>query len=335
MASLSKPSLPSYLCFLLLLLHVSSSYGGQFRVIGPSHPIQALVGDAAELPCRISPGKNATGMEVGWYRSPFSRVVHLYRNGKDQDGEQAPEYRGRTELLKDDIGEGKVTLKIRNVRFPDEGGFTCFFRDHSYQEEAAMQLKVEDPFYWVSPGVLVLLAVLPVLFLQITVGLVFLYLQHRLRELSVGTFSPYKVFPQCQSRKSLFLPAHHLLFVTKRRGESSKEGKLRAEIENLHRTFDPHFLRVPCWKITLFVIVPVLGPLVALIICYNWLHRRLAGQFLEELSKFSSLSYNQKIKSQERETEATRGKGGLLRNHSPRGKEELENLEGGRTPPGR
>uniref|UniRef100_A0A2K5CAI3 Myelin-oligodendrocyte glycoprotein n=1 Tax=Aotus nancymaae TaxID=37293 RepID=A0A2K5CAI3_AOTNA len=289
MASLSKPSLPSCLCsFLLLLLHVSSSYAGQFRVIGPTHTIWALVGNDVELPCRISPGKNATGMEVGWYRSPFSRVVHLYRNGKDQDGEQAPEYRGRTELLKDSIGEGKVTLKIRNVRFPDEGGFTCFFRDHSYQEEAAMELKVEDPFYWVSPGVLVLLAVLPVLLLQITVGLVFLCLQHRLR------------------------------------------GKLRAEIENLHRTFDPHFLRVPCWKITLFVIVPVLGPLVALIICYNWLHRRLAGQFLEELSKFSPLSYNQKIK-----TEATRGKGGLLRNHSLRGKEELESLEGGRTPPGR
>ncbi|NP_001125993.1 myelin-oligodendrocyte glycoprotein isoform X2 [Pongo pygmaeus] len=242
MASLSRPSLPSCLCsFLLLLLQVSSSYAGQFRVIGPRHPIRALVGDEVELPCRISPGKNATGMEVGWYRPPFSRVVHLYRNGKDQDGEQAPEYRGRTELLKDAIGEGKVTLRIRNVRFSDEGGFTCFFRDHSYQEEAAMELKVEDPFYWVSPGVLVLLAVLPVLLLQIAVGLVFLCLQYRLR------------------------------------------GKLRAEIENLHRTFDPHFLRVPCWKITLFVIVPVLGPLVALIICYNWLHRRLAGQFLEEL----------------------------------------------------
>ncbi|KAL4676773.1 hypothetical protein H8959_010918 [Pygathrix nigripes] len=223
MASLSRPSLPSCLCsfLLLLLLQVSSSYAGQFRVIGPRQPIRALVGDEVELPCRISPGKNATGMEVGWYRPPFSRVVHLYRNGKDQDGEQAPEYRGRTELLKDAIGEGKVTLRIRNVRFSDEGGFTCFFRDHSYQEEAAMELKVEDPFYWVSPGVLVLLAVLPVLLLQITVGLVFLCLQYRLR--------------------------------------------------------DPHFLRVPCWKITLFVIVPVLGPLVALIICYNWLHRRLAG----------------------------------------------------------
>lgn len=40
---------------------------------------------------------------------------------------------------------------------------------------------------------------------------------------------------------------------------------------------DPHFLRVPCWKVTLFVAVPVLGPLAALVVCYNWLHRRLAG----------------------------------------------------------
>ncbi|KAK7797778.1 hypothetical protein U0070_011208 [Myodes glareolus] len=245
MASLWSFSLSSCLLSLLLLLQLFSSCTGQFRVIGPAHPIRALVGDEAELPCRISPGKNATGMEVGWYRPPFSRVVHLYRNGKDQDAEQAPEYRGRTELLKDNIGEGKVTLRIQNVRFSDEGGFTCFFRDHSYQEEAAMELKVEDPFYWINPGVLLLIALLPALLLQISVGVVFLFLQHRLR------------------------------------------GKLRAEVENLHRTFDPHFLRVPCWKVTLFVIVPVLGPLVALIICYNWLHRRLAGQFLEELSKFS------------------------------------------------
>ncbi|XP_037700734.1 myelin-oligodendrocyte glycoprotein isoform X2 [Choloepus didactylus] len=252
MASLQSPSLPSCLPpLLLLLLQLSSSYAGQFRVIGPGHPIRSLVGDEAELPCRISPGKNATGMEVGWYRPPFSRVVHLYRNGKDQDGEQAPEYRGRTELLKDSIGEGKVTLRIRNVRFSDEGGFTCFFRDHSYQEEAAMELKVEDPFYWVTPGVLVLLAVLPVLLLQITVGLVFLYLQQRLRE-----------------------NLHRSFGITNTAHTFTLQGLQRG---------DPHFLRVPCWKITLFVIVPVLGPLVALIICYNWLHRRLAGQFLEEL----------------------------------------------------
>lgn len=128
-------------------------------------------------------------MEVGWYRSPFSRVVHLYRNGKDQDAEQAPEYRGRTELLKESIGEGKVALRIQNVRFSDEGGYTCFFRDHSYQEEAAVELKVEDPFYWINPGVLALIALVPMLLLQVSVGLVFLFLQHRLRGMGLsGSF---------------------------------------------------------------------------------------------------------------------------------------------------
>ncbi|XP_007483524.1 myelin-oligodendrocyte glycoprotein isoform X1 [Monodelphis domestica] len=243
MRNLPRSSLPGYLIsfFFLFLLQLPSTYSGQFRVIGQDHPTQAFVGGLIELSCHLSPAKNATGMEIGWYRSPFSRVVHLYRNGKDQDAEQAPEYRDRTKLVKDAIGEGKVTLRIKHVRFSDEGGYTCFFRDHSYQEEAAMQLKVEDPFYWLNHGILVLIAVLPILILQITIGLGFLYMQHRLR------------------------------------------GKLQAEIENLHRTFDPYFLRVPCWKIALFVIVPVLGPLAAMIICYNWLHRRLAGQFLEEL----------------------------------------------------
>lgn len=111
--------------------------------MGPGQPVWALVGHDAELPCRLSPGRNATGMEVGWYRPPFSRVVHLYRGGQDQAEEQAPEYRGRTELLKDAMAEGKVALRIRSVRFSDEGGFTCFFRDHAHQEEAALELKVE------------------------------------------------------------------------------------------------------------------------------------------------------------------------------------------------
>lgn len=40
---------------------------------------------------------------------------------------------------------------------------------------------LSDPFYWINPGVLVLMAVLPVLLLQTTLGLVYLCLQRRLR----------------------------------------------------------------------------------------------------------------------------------------------------------
>lgn len=110
---------------------------------GPGRPVRALVGHPVELPCRLVPARNASAMEVGWYRPPFSRVVHLYRGGQDQAEEQAPEYRGRTELLRGGAARGEVALRIRRVRFSDEGGFTCVFRDHAQQEEAALELKVE------------------------------------------------------------------------------------------------------------------------------------------------------------------------------------------------
>nr|KAF6271217.1 myelin oligodendrocyte glycoprotein [Pipistrellus kuhlii] len=202
MASSWCSPLPGRLPLLLLLLQSPSSHAGQFRVLGPERPVRALAGRPAELPCRLAPARNASGMEVGWARPP-DRMVHLFRGGRDRPEEQAPEFRGRTELLPGGLAEGRAALRIRRVRPSDAGGYTCFFRDHAQHEEAALELQVE--------------------------------------------------------------------------------GKLRAEIESLHRTFDPHFLRVPCWKVTLFVAVPVLGPLAALVVCYNWLHRRLAGQFLEEL----------------------------------------------------
>ncbi|XP_036284882.1 myelin-oligodendrocyte glycoprotein [Pipistrellus kuhlii] len=240
MASSWCSPLPGRLPLLLLLLQSPSSHAGQFRVLGPERPVRALAGRPAELPCRLAPARNASGMEVGWARPP-DRMVHLFRGGRDRPEEQAPEFRGRTELLPGGLAEGRAALRIRRVRPSDAGGYTCFFRDHAQHEEAALELQVEDPFHWVGPGALAGLAVLPLLLLQLAAGLLFLVLQRRLR------------------------------------------GKLRAEIESLHRTFDPHFLRVPCWKVTLFVAVPVLGPLAALVVCYNWLHRRLAGQFLEEL----------------------------------------------------
>ena len=51
---------------------------------------------------------------------------------------------------------------------------------------------LSDPFYWINPGVLVLMAVLPVLLLQISLGLVYLCLQHRLRGTgcTVGCWDP-------------------------------------------------------------------------------------------------------------------------------------------------
>uniref|UniRef100_A0A674K0A8 Butyrophilin subfamily 1 member A1-like n=1 Tax=Terrapene triunguis TaxID=2587831 RepID=A0A674K0A8_9SAUR len=115
----------------------------------------------AELTSRPSPLMSAENMEVRWFRSQFSAVVHLYHDGQDQYGEQMPEYRARTELLRDHITNGSVSLRIRNVRLSDNGQYKCFFLSSVSYEEAILELQVAVNPWMVALGViLVLLAVL-------------------------------------------------------------------------------------------------------------------------------------------------------------------------------
>ncbi|XP_065418460.1 butyrophilin subfamily 1 member A1-like isoform X1 [Chrysemys picta bellii] len=136
-------TLPGYVA-LCLTLQVHRLASAQFTVTGPDHPITASLGGVAVLPCHLSPRMSAENMEVGWLRSQDSAVVHLYRDGHDQYGEQMLEYRGRTELLKDDITNGRVSLRIRNVRPSDDVQYTCFFQSGVSYEEALLELQVAD-----------------------------------------------------------------------------------------------------------------------------------------------------------------------------------------------
>uniref|UniRef100_K7G9X5 Ig-like domain-containing protein n=1 Tax=Pelodiscus sinensis TaxID=13735 RepID=K7G9X5_PELSI len=127
---------------LLLLLLLGCDFTAQFSVTGPDHPISAVVGGEAVLSCHLSPRRSAVNMEMRWFRSQFSEVVHLYHNRQDQYEKQMPEYRGRTELLKDDITEGRVSLRIRDVRPSDNGLYKCFFQSGVSYEDALLELQV-------------------------------------------------------------------------------------------------------------------------------------------------------------------------------------------------
>uniref|UniRef100_A0A674K420 Butyrophilin subfamily 1 member A1 n=1 Tax=Terrapene triunguis TaxID=2587831 RepID=A0A674K420_9SAUR len=96
----------------------------------------------AILPCHLSPRMSAENMEVRWFRSQFSAVVHLYRDGQDQYGLQIPEYRERTELLRDDITNGSVSLRIHDIRPSDNGQYKCFFQSSVSYEDAILELQV-------------------------------------------------------------------------------------------------------------------------------------------------------------------------------------------------
>uniref|UniRef100_A0A8C3FQ41 Ig-like domain-containing protein n=1 Tax=Chrysemys picta bellii TaxID=8478 RepID=A0A8C3FQ41_CHRPI len=122
---------------------LSVSTSTQFTVIGPDHPVTAIVGEDTVLPCHLSPRMSAENMEVRWFRSEFTRFVHLYQHGKDEYEQQMPEYHERTELLKAGIMDGNVALRIVNVRPSDEGQYRCFVQDGVFHEEALLELKVE------------------------------------------------------------------------------------------------------------------------------------------------------------------------------------------------
>ncbi|XP_074975558.1 butyrophilin subfamily 3 member A2-like isoform X1 [Caretta caretta] len=134
-------SLPGYVVF-FIALHIHNLASAQFTVTGPDHPITTSVGGEAVLPCHLSPRMSAENMEVRWFRFQYHSVVHLYQEGQDKYEEQMLEYHGRTELLKDGITNGSVSLRIYQVQLSDHGQYTCFFQYSIFYEEAILELMV-------------------------------------------------------------------------------------------------------------------------------------------------------------------------------------------------
>ncbi|XP_045860861.1 butyrophilin subfamily 1 member A1-like isoform X3 [Meles meles] len=128
--------------FSILLLQVSMWGSDSFLVIGPSEPIVAMLGTDTVLPCRVSPAMNVESMELRWFRSQFSEAVYVYKDGMEQAGEQLVDFKGRAELVKDFITEGRVAVRIYGLRISDNGIYKCFFQKGSDYEEATLELKV-------------------------------------------------------------------------------------------------------------------------------------------------------------------------------------------------
>lgn len=65
----------------------------------------------------------------------------MFRDGKDRGEDVVPDYKGRTTLVRNDQ-EGRVTLKVRDVRLEDQGRYRCQVQIGNQSREGTVTLKV-------------------------------------------------------------------------------------------------------------------------------------------------------------------------------------------------
>ncbi|XP_030635145.1 butyrophilin subfamily 3 member A3-like, partial [Chanos chanos] len=130
---------------IFLFLHcIPVSKSDQFQVVGPDGPLLVEAGEDVILPCSLKPNISAVDMTVEWFRLHTSdSLVHLYKDGVDNNENQIQSYRGRTSLFKDELQKGNTSLKLFRVKVSDEGEYKCFVRSESSYDDITFQVNVE------------------------------------------------------------------------------------------------------------------------------------------------------------------------------------------------
>ncbi|XP_062904078.1 butyrophilin subfamily 1 member A1-like isoform X2 [Mobula hypostoma] len=131
-------------CTLLLLNEILISLQGDFILLVPEQPFVAITGEDVVLDCELLPSTSASNMAVWWLKSDLSSPIHVYRHGQGDPLAQHQDYRGRTDLFKDEITEGNISLRLKNVRPDDEGRYTCSVKDRIDFKQATVELRVHS-----------------------------------------------------------------------------------------------------------------------------------------------------------------------------------------------
>ncbi|KAL6490758.1 hypothetical protein MHYP_G00011030 [Metynnis hypsauchen] len=132
--------------YVALILHFSFTTlrSEDFKVVGPSLPLIAVVGEDFILPCSLQPNISAVGMRVEWLRlDQADSIVHLYTDHEDKSEEQAVSYRGRTALFKEELLKGNISLKLSDIQIYDEGTYKCLVKSETWFDDVILDIVAE------------------------------------------------------------------------------------------------------------------------------------------------------------------------------------------------
>ncbi|XP_068926887.1 butyrophilin-like protein 2 isoform X2 [Petaurus breviceps papuanus] len=165
-------------------LHVAELKKEAFSVIGPAQPIQAQQGENVTLSCELSPRLDACNMTVKWFRN--QTLVFRYPNGEEPGESQGTEFQGRLELLKQDMAEGKITLRFWQVQVSDSGPYTCRVQSPDNCDEADIELQVAENLHGFQKPLTVTIGILLVFLVSFL--LIYFFRQRKLQRTKAEEF---------------------------------------------------------------------------------------------------------------------------------------------------
>uniref|UniRef100_A0A803KBN8 Myelin-oligodendrocyte glycoprotein-like n=1 Tax=Xenopus tropicalis TaxID=8364 RepID=A0A803KBN8_XENTR len=131
--------------FMAILATLQPSFAQWFKVIASHTPVIAPVGSDADLGCYLVPAGSAESMTIKFHRGDPNSYVYVYNKRLDDTGNQDEEYKGRTEFLTENIGQGQVTVRIKNFQPSDIAFYTCIFASDDHVDFATLELKEAPP----------------------------------------------------------------------------------------------------------------------------------------------------------------------------------------------
>ncbi|XP_040266958.1 butyrophilin subfamily 2 member A2-like, partial [Bufo bufo] len=132
--------LQDYLQFVRELERLSGSQKKWFNVHSSSTSTMVDVGEDAIMNCYLNPEISAEDMEIRWIKDNDGSTIYKYRKGVEELEGVNSAFHGRTELIRDGIKKGNISLKILNIQPSDNGLYTCYFQSTFMFDKARIEI---------------------------------------------------------------------------------------------------------------------------------------------------------------------------------------------------
>lgn len=138
-------------CLLNLLVclfaAVEITIAGRLKVQCSEDRVTAKAGDDDVIQCRFKTGNKIGSVAFVWKKADTMGIVYIYPRNQSNQTEQDPSFRNRTEVFPNEISNGNLSLRLRNMSLLDTGIYKLHVSSRSQDSDAQVFLSIRVSFH--------------------------------------------------------------------------------------------------------------------------------------------------------------------------------------------